>query len=397
MAKHFVANSLNRIIDRAIQVHGALGYSTDTPLAHMFQHARWARFADGADEIHQMRIAERTIAAYKDTGSTRSARRGICRSESLPKGTEPSAVSLLGPPAAGSPWLGLTASRSLRGRGAPPEAVPPDPLPSLRSAGLPARSTRLGTSHGHLFALRLGCARHGGSFGDRGGGCSSAGSHGVHVVVADVVDEAGRCGGRRDRRACSCTATSGRWRRTRPRWPSLSSSSGGSTSSSSTPASPAGAGSATTSTSVAYRRAMGINLDGVVLRRPRRPARAEGARRRFAHRHGEHGRHRAGGARPPVRGQQARSRRPHALARRGPARPTASPPTPSARRSPRRRSSPTPSRSSRRSGFPILDVADVVDTFMAVLERGQPGEAWFVIPGRESEPFQFRRAPGPRA
>ena len=33
MAKHFVANSLWRIIDRAIQVHGALGYSTDTPLA----------------------------------------------------------------------------------------------------------------------------------------------------------------------------------------------------------------------------------------------------------------------------------------------------------------------------------------------------------------------------
>jgi acyl-CoA dehydrogenase len=77
MAKHFVANSLNRIIDRAIQVHGALGYSTDTPLANMFQHARWARFADGADEIHQMRIAERTIAAYKDTGSTNAATGGL--------------------------------------------------------------------------------------------------------------------------------------------------------------------------------------------------------------------------------------------------------------------------------------------------------------------------------
>ncbi len=73
MAKHFVANALNRIIDRSIQVHGALGYSTDTPLASMYQHARWARFADGADEIHQMRIAQRTIAAYKDFGSTRTA------------------------------------------------------------------------------------------------------------------------------------------------------------------------------------------------------------------------------------------------------------------------------------------------------------------------------------
>jgi acyl-CoA dehydrogenase len=73
MAKHFVANSLNRIIDRAIQVHGALGYSTDTPLASMMQHARWARFADGADEIHQMRIAQNTIAAYTDHGTTRLA------------------------------------------------------------------------------------------------------------------------------------------------------------------------------------------------------------------------------------------------------------------------------------------------------------------------------------
>ncbi|MEY2740698.1 MAG: acyl-CoA dehydrogenase family protein [Ilumatobacteraceae bacterium] len=73
MAKHFVANSLWRIVDRAIQVHGALGYSTDTPLAAMLQQARWSRFADGADEIHQMRIAQRTIAAWKDHGSTRAA------------------------------------------------------------------------------------------------------------------------------------------------------------------------------------------------------------------------------------------------------------------------------------------------------------------------------------
>ena len=72
MTKHFVANMLGRVIDRSIQVHGALGYSTDTPLAHMYQHARWARFADGADEVHQMRIAQRTIAAYRDQGSTRT-------------------------------------------------------------------------------------------------------------------------------------------------------------------------------------------------------------------------------------------------------------------------------------------------------------------------------------
>ncbi len=73
MAKHFVANALNRIIDRAIQVHGALGYSMDTPLAKMATQARWARFADGADEVHQWRIAQRAIEAYTKTGSVTSA------------------------------------------------------------------------------------------------------------------------------------------------------------------------------------------------------------------------------------------------------------------------------------------------------------------------------------
>ncbi len=73
MAKHFVANALNRIIDRAIQVHGALGYSTDTPLAKMATQARWARFADGADEVHQWRIAERTIQSWVRTGGLKAA------------------------------------------------------------------------------------------------------------------------------------------------------------------------------------------------------------------------------------------------------------------------------------------------------------------------------------
>ena len=71
--KHHVANTLWRVIDRAVQVHGALGYSNDTPLAKMLTQARWARFADGADEIHQMRIAQLLIQAYTESGSTRRA------------------------------------------------------------------------------------------------------------------------------------------------------------------------------------------------------------------------------------------------------------------------------------------------------------------------------------
>jgi acyl-CoA dehydrogenase len=69
MAKHFVANSLWRIVDRAIQVHGALGYSTDTPLADMLKQARWSRFADGADEVHQAQIARGAIRAWQDAHS----------------------------------------------------------------------------------------------------------------------------------------------------------------------------------------------------------------------------------------------------------------------------------------------------------------------------------------
>ncbi len=72
-AKHHVANALWRIVDRAIQVHGALGYSTDTPLERMMRNARAARLVDGADEVHQQTIARNVIAAYKEHGNTRAA------------------------------------------------------------------------------------------------------------------------------------------------------------------------------------------------------------------------------------------------------------------------------------------------------------------------------------
>jgi len=47
-------------------------------------------------------------------------------------------------------------------------------------------------------------------------------------------------------------------------------------------------------------------------------------------------------------------------------------------------------------GFPIIDVADVVTAFQRILDADSTGECWFVVAGRESEPFRFRRAPGPR-
>src|SRR5215813_4755969 len=76
MAKHHVANTLWRIVDRAIQIHGALGYSTDTPLESMLRHARSARLVDGADEVHLTQIARHAIEAYKRDGGTRAATGG---------------------------------------------------------------------------------------------------------------------------------------------------------------------------------------------------------------------------------------------------------------------------------------------------------------------------------
>ncbi len=76
MAKHHVANMLWKITDRAIQVHGALGYSTDTPLESMLRHARSARLVDGADEVHMTQIARHVIEAYKRDGTTRAATGG---------------------------------------------------------------------------------------------------------------------------------------------------------------------------------------------------------------------------------------------------------------------------------------------------------------------------------
>lgn len=73
MAKVHVANTLWKIIDRAIQVHGALGYSTDTPLEAMMRNARSARLVDGADEVHMQTIARNVIKTYKETGKTQAA------------------------------------------------------------------------------------------------------------------------------------------------------------------------------------------------------------------------------------------------------------------------------------------------------------------------------------
>jgi acyl-CoA dehydrogenase len=57
MIKYYGAKVALEVIDRAIQVHGSLGYTTDLPLESMYRHARALRIADGADEVHKVTIA----------------------------------------------------------------------------------------------------------------------------------------------------------------------------------------------------------------------------------------------------------------------------------------------------------------------------------------------------
>ncbi len=65
MIKYYGAQVLYNVIDRAIQVHGALGFSTDLPLEHMYRAARAARIYDGPDEVHRVTVARRVLKSYK--------------------------------------------------------------------------------------------------------------------------------------------------------------------------------------------------------------------------------------------------------------------------------------------------------------------------------------------
>jgi acyl-CoA dehydrogenase len=63
--KFWGAKVLYNVIDRAIQVHGSLGYTTDLPLEAMYRHARAARIYDGPDEVHKVTVARQVLKRYK--------------------------------------------------------------------------------------------------------------------------------------------------------------------------------------------------------------------------------------------------------------------------------------------------------------------------------------------
>ncbi|MEA2234777.1 MAG: acyl-CoA dehydrogenase [Solirubrobacteraceae bacterium] len=64
LIKFFGAQVLHDVIDRALQIHGSLGYSTDMPLEAMYRFARGARLYDGPDEVHRQSVARQILRGY---------------------------------------------------------------------------------------------------------------------------------------------------------------------------------------------------------------------------------------------------------------------------------------------------------------------------------------------
>ncbi len=73
IAKVYLAHMVHKVVDTAIQLHGALGYSRDTPLAAWYTHIRSQRLVDGPDEVHRWTTGRNVIKAFKATGTTAGA------------------------------------------------------------------------------------------------------------------------------------------------------------------------------------------------------------------------------------------------------------------------------------------------------------------------------------
>ncbi len=65
MIKYYGAKVLHDVIDRSLQAHGALGYSTDLPLEAMYRYARAARIYDGPDEVHRVSVSRQVLRGYQ--------------------------------------------------------------------------------------------------------------------------------------------------------------------------------------------------------------------------------------------------------------------------------------------------------------------------------------------
>ena len=72
MVKAIVPVRVCEIIDQAIQMHGALGVSQKTPLAHMYTNARTLRLADGPDAVHHMVVGRNELGRHREMAEDQS-------------------------------------------------------------------------------------------------------------------------------------------------------------------------------------------------------------------------------------------------------------------------------------------------------------------------------------
>jgi acyl-CoA dehydrogenase len=76
IAKNYIAHMLEEVIDTALQLHGSLGYTLDTPLASWAAHVRSQRLVDGPDEVHRWTVGRNVIRAFERDGTTAAAAGG---------------------------------------------------------------------------------------------------------------------------------------------------------------------------------------------------------------------------------------------------------------------------------------------------------------------------------
>ena len=70
MCKAVVPLAVQKVADRVMQSHGAMGLSQDTPLASTFNWARWLRFADGPDEVHWRTVGRMELMEQQAEGGS---------------------------------------------------------------------------------------------------------------------------------------------------------------------------------------------------------------------------------------------------------------------------------------------------------------------------------------
>ena len=76
IAKNYIAHMLHNVIDTALQIHGSLGYTLDTPLAAWYAEVRQQRLVDGPDEVHRWMVGRNVVKAFERDGTTAAAAGG---------------------------------------------------------------------------------------------------------------------------------------------------------------------------------------------------------------------------------------------------------------------------------------------------------------------------------